>query len=252
MKKILLPFTVLTIFCFLAFPCHAFDQLIFMAEDEPYHVKPDGTLYSATIDLVREMIKRVGMTDNLKAVPWARGYKNTQDGPNYALVLGARTAERENMFKWIGPFDRYAVMLYAKKDSGLKFKSLDDAKRVKAIACIRDDVTVQELKEKGFTNIDELSAYEQAVKKLMAGRDELMSDSPLSIKLHMETYGFKEEDVVEAATVIDTELYMLVSKQVPDETCKALQTALENIKKEGLFETIFKKNNQPVPIFKKK
>lgn len=252
MKKLLLFSVFFVVFSFLALPCLSLEQLIFMAEDEPYHVKPDGTLYSATIDLLREMIKRVGMTDNLKAVPWARGYKSTQDGPNYALVIGARTPERENLFKWIGPFDRYAVLLYAKKGSGLKIKSLEDAKKVKAIAAIRDDVAVQELKGQGFTNVDELSSYEQAVKKLMAGRDDLMADSPLSIKLHMELYGFKEEDVVEAGTIIDSELYMLVSKQVPDETCKALQTSLDNIKKEGLFEKIFKKNNQPVPVFKTK
>lgn len=228
---------------------NAAEQINFLVEDDPFQVNDKREPYSATIDITKEIIKRVGMKETLTIVPWARGYEMAKNGPNVALLVGARTAERESLFKWVGPLDRVAMALYAKKDSGINLSELEQAKAVSSIGCVRNTVECEILTGMGFSNLEEVTTQENNIKKLMAGRVKLIPQSLSSMSSAMQSAGFKLEDVELAVMIEDTQLYMVVSKDVPDTTVQMLQNALDDMKQSGMFNEFFIKNNQPIPVF---
>ena len=79
--------------------------LIILCENDPPAQFRDveGNLTGYTVELVREIQKRVGNQDEIKMVPWARGYEMIQKYPDVVLFQMSRSAEREKMFNWVGP-----------------------------------------------------------------------------------------------------------------------------------------------------
>ena len=63
----------------------------------------DGQLTGYTVELVRDIQKRVGNDYPISIVPWARGYEMIRHQPNVVLFLMAHTPERASQFKWVGP-----------------------------------------------------------------------------------------------------------------------------------------------------
>ena len=72
-------------------------------EYPPLNYSRDGRPVGLAVDLVRELFERTGDHGRISVVPWARGYQAAQLEPNTALFVTMRTAERERLFKWVGP-----------------------------------------------------------------------------------------------------------------------------------------------------
>ena len=63
----------------------------------------DGKFGGFAVEVVREIQRRVGNTDYIQEVPWARGHITLQNKPNTILFSVARAAERNPLFQWVGP-----------------------------------------------------------------------------------------------------------------------------------------------------
>ncbi|NJN47058.1 MAG: transporter substrate-binding domain-containing protein [Candidatus Competibacteraceae bacterium] len=70
----------------------------------PLNFTQDGKLMGFSVDVVREIQRRVGNTDSIEVVPWARGYKAALERPNTVLFSTARTQEREPFFNGSVPW----------------------------------------------------------------------------------------------------------------------------------------------------
>lgn len=80
---------------------------IYCEFDPPFQfLDASGSPTGYAVGLVREIQKRVGNTDPIEIVPWARGHNDVLKKPNIVLFSMARTAERENLFRWVGLFPR--------------------------------------------------------------------------------------------------------------------------------------------------
>lgn len=111
--------------------------------------KPDGL----AVEIVEEIMKRLKIKQKIVVWPWVRAYRKTVKGPNFVLFSIARTAEREPLFQWTSSIFQMKSSFYAKKDSGLKINSLDDAKKLNIIGSYRDCFEEQFLKKEGFKNL---------------------------------------------------------------------------------------------------
>ena len=225
------------------------DALKVLVENDPYQVTKSGVPYSATIDITKELLRRLNMSTDLMVVPWARGYAMTKRGPNVALLAAARTPEREHLFKWVGPLDRVSYALYAKKESKIEITSLEQIKNAAVIGVVRGSVESKMLAELGAENLDLANSQMLNAKMLMAGRVDLMPSSPIAINSIMASVGYSENEVRLVAYIEDTVLYLMVSNDVADSTIVLMQNTLNDIKTEGLFDQYFRINGQPMPVF---
>ena len=64
-----------------AMPASAQKLRIYCEDDRPLQFKtPDGSLTGLTVEVVQEIQKRVGNTDPIQMLPWARGQRRRQGG----------------------------------------------------------------------------------------------------------------------------------------------------------------------------
>jgi polar amino acid transport system substrate-binding protein len=208
---------------------------------------PDGQLTGFGSEVVRELQRRVGSTDPIEVVPWIRGYKEIQERPDVVLFSMARTKDREPLFGWVGPIRESSYSFYARADSKIVLKSLEEARNLKLIGVYKEDARDQYLTKMGFTNLDRSINNLTTVKKLMAGRIDCMVATP-DIGVEMRTAGFKREDVREVFPFLKVQLYIAFSKAIPALTLKAWTGALQGMREDGSFKRIFQKYFPDSPL----
>jgi len=176
-------------------------------------VDANGNLTGGTgAELVWEIQKRIGDSTPIQVVPWARGYKAALETPNVMLFSTGRTAERENLFTWVGPIVNIRYSLVAKKSKNLKLSSLEDVKKLRSIGVVRADVREQLLLSRGFTNLEPVATYSQNVKKSEIDRIDAYASSNLGYGIQMREAGLNPDDYEEIFTISETELYMVFSR----------------------------------------
>ena len=88
-----------------------------------------GELEGISIDLVRELQRRVGNKDPIQLYPWARAYRIAKTSSDVVLFTVTRNPEREALFHWLLRVNRNAWVLYGRRDQGLRVTSLDQARQ---------------------------------------------------------------------------------------------------------------------------
>ena len=158
---------------------------ILTEEFPPYNYTSDqDKLLGISSEIVREILKRVDHPDNIEVLPWADGYRIAQEESNIILFSTTRSSRREKLFKWVGPLVPNNLVFFAKKDSNISLKTLEDAKSIGSIGVYKDDFGELVLKEKGFTNLDSVLKNSQNVPKLLKGEIDLWIANELTGK-HM-------------------------------------------------------------------
>ncbi len=200
----------------------------------------NGEPAGPSVEVVREIQRRVGNKDLIQIVPWARGYAMLEHNPNTVLFVMGRTAERNPLFQWVGPLEEVTYSFYVKADSKLVISSMEDAKKLMAIGVYRDDVRDQLLTKAGFTNLERTIDNVMNVKKLMAGRIDAITSTNIVNKDMVEAAGFKREDLREAYSFFKAQLWIAFSKGTPEATVNAWAHAFEAMKKDKTLEKIMK------------
>ncbi|MGL1863135.1 MAG: transporter substrate-binding domain-containing protein [Pseudodesulfovibrio sp.] len=102
-------------------------------------IDTDGNLTGLAVEIIQAIQQEIGDHTEIQVMPWARGYQELTTNSNVALFSTTRTPARENLFQWVGPLFTTRWIIYARKDSGLRITSLEDAKSIKRIGVYRDD-----------------------------------------------------------------------------------------------------------------
>ncbi len=207
----------------------------------PFNFLEAGQIAGLSVDLVNAIMRRVGSVKPIQVVPWSRGYQKALEEPNVALFSTVRSEQRENLFRWVGPLAVSASVLYARKGSGIKIATLDDAKRVESIGTYKDDVDEQFLREHGFTNLYSHSNPSGITRNLMAGRVRLGIMNNFSAPQCVRQAGFQLEDIEPVFTARKTFLYIAFSLKTPDALVQLWQDALDNMHEDGAFERIHRR-----------
>lgn len=208
----------------------------------------DGKLTGLAVDVVKEIQRRVGNTDPIELVPWARGYVELETLPDVALFATARTAQRNELFKWVGPFDETAFCLFVKADSRITLKDLAEAKSLRAIGVYTNDVRDLYLTKEGFRNLERTVDNVANVKKLISGRIDAFASAEVSIEELARSAGHKREDMRVALTFLKVQQFIAFSRKTPDATVKAWSEAFEAMRKDHTFERIFRAYHPHGPL----
>ncbi|MBR7800868.1 substrate-binding periplasmic protein [Undibacterium fentianense] len=215
---------------------------IYCEEDRPLQFyDANRQLTGLSIEIVREIQKRIGNTDLIQVVPWSRGLDKINNNPNTILFSMARTPEREHSYQWIGPIMANVYGLYAKSDTDLEIHNLEEAKKIPLIGVYRNDIRDQTLTRMGFTNLDRAGSNMSSFKKLMMGRISVYTDSRLGVESLAVASGYNAKDVKLVFELFKSELYIAVSLKTDRAIVERWNQALEAIKKDKTFARIQKK-----------
>lgn len=219
------------------------NSLKFMTEDyPPFNYEQDSELRGISVDIVEEILKRAGSShkrSDIELLPWARGYNLTLDRPGHALFSTTRTEEREDLFKWVGPFVPTVIGVTARKDRNLSIKSVSDIEKLR-IGVVKDDVGHLLLRAAGVPDekLDIVLFNEQNYKKLAAGRIDAMAYETNVTKWGLRSIG---QNLTEYEVVYELkrgDLYLALHKDTPDSVVDRLQESFDSLVADGTRERI--------------
>lgn len=223
---------------------------IFTEENAPLQFKDSGgNAEGFAVDIVKAIQTKVGNSDEIKVVPWARGYYALTTKDNVVLFSTSRTAERNSLFQWVGPITEARFILISKANSPVNLKSLADAKKLGSVGVVNNDVRDQILGRMGFSNLDRVDSFDTLLKKLFIDRNDVIAVSTLTLETQLKNLGHTLSEVKTQSELGKSQYWLAFSKKVPTETVQRWQKAFDQLKAEGSFEKIYRKwlGSYPLP-----
>ncbi len=219
------------------------DNLKIVTENDypPIGFMKNGKMDGLGIEIVKEIMKRLKMQQEIKMWPWARAYSAATKKTNVVLFSVSRTKIRDRIFQWVGPICIMKASFYVRKDSNIKINNLEDAKKLKRIGTYRDAFDEQYLKKEGFKNLDSVVSNILNIKKLMIGRFDVITGTNITMGNLAKDAGFTINDIKPIYTFLNVGNYFTFSSEAPFEVVDLWRNTLEDMKMEGLITKLQKK-----------
>ena len=200
----------------------------------PYNfVDKNGNVTGQSVEIVQAILQKSGTAAAVEVMPLSEGLDLARKGPNIVVFSINRTPQREGLYKWVGPIGDYKQVFYTRKGSTVRVDKLEDAMAAAGIAVYKGDAGNQFLAAKGFTNLDESQTDLEALKKLADNRVQLWLGNKGGLAVTAKQAGIRPDELVELPVVVtQADLYIAVSKDVPDSSVSAWQKILDSLKLE--------------------
>lgn len=215
----------------------AAEPLKLVTEDyPPYAFRENGVLKGTSVEQLELVMKAIGQDHTIEIMPWARALTLAETQPMYCVFTTTHNAERDAKFKWVEPLLSGRTLLVRKTGADVNPADLKAASGY-LVGATRDDFTVDLLKAEGFAKLDLVTDFNLSLKKLLAGRIDMM---PMAEDYYAK---LRREDVaVERVLVLSEQIFSLAcNKSVPDAEIARMQAALGNLIADGTQAALFKK-----------
>jgi polar amino acid transport system substrate-binding protein len=214
---------------------------IFTEDSPPANYARNGKPAGMAVDIVTEILNRLGKEATIEIVPWARGYRMALKRPNVALFSTTRLPQREKLFKWVGPLYIQRWGFYAKKGSKIKINSLEDAKKVGSIGTYLNDAKQQFLTKKGFTNLITTNKNTSNIRHLLKGDIDLWVSSDFNVPYLAHQAGVSPDQLELVFAFKNVENYIAFSNRTQDATIAAWRRVFAAMQRDGTFDRIASK-----------
>ena len=232
---------VLSLLCIIS-PAKAEDLSVFTDEWAPYNFQENGLITGISTDIVKKTLQSAGFNYSIKILPWKRGLATTQRTPLSLMYTVARTNEREDLFKWVGPILNGRVYLYKlKKRTDISINSAEDIQRYKS-AVLRGGAVQSYLQELGISpdHYVQVSYSDQLIPMLYANRVELIPGDELDLMYQIKQMDFKISNIETAFLLYQRDYYLALNKDTPDDIVNRLQLALDKLINTGERDQIIR------------
>lgn len=189
-------------------------------------------------DKVKEIMSRAGITYTIEIMAWRRAYELAQRTPDACVFSTSRIAEREGLFKWVGPLREVDWTFYGLANPPFQLVTLEDAKGLR-IGGYNGDVRAQFLLDRGF-KVDTAQDNFSNPRKLLAGRIDLWATSHQLANGVLMRQGLAGK-IVPLLTFHTSRAYLACNKAVPDAAIAAMSAALADMVKDGTAAAIDRK-----------
>lgn len=215
-----------------------------VTETTPYSYQKGERVQGPATEVVEKTLLAAGLTDyQIKLYPWARAYDMALREPGVLIYLIARTAAREQQFKWAGEIMKIQYHLYRLRGrTDITVKTLADAKNY-TIGVIRDDVRQQYLQSRGFQRLAVSAQWIDNFNKLIKRQVDLVpltedDASSLCLEARFDCAGLEKVLTLDEAS---TGLYMAYSNATADSTVQKTRAAFDRLKADGSVRRIMER-----------
>ena len=220
-----------------------FSLKIYTEDYPPSAFVENGKIKGLSVEIVQEILRRIGQPDTIRIVPWARGYQLALSEANTVLFSTTRLPQRETLFSWVGPLYRQRWGFYRWKGSGVSVPDMEAARKVARIGTYHRDAKMQYLLAKGFDNLVPTNKNITNVAHLERGNIDLWVSSDFNLD-HMARQAGVSPSQLELAYAFHTvHNHIAFSKTTSSHIVRLWQAVLEEMKADGSYGRICKKYN---------
>lgn len=249
MKKILLP--ILAVGLLLGTGCSSTSKIVsydykdyqIVTENyPPLSLMIEDKVTGGSTEIIQEIMKRNNISIPISLKPWDIAYQEALKNPNTIIYSIDKSPAREGLFKWVGPIAQDTSYLYARIDSDITIKNLNDAKQY-SICVYKDDTIQQYLDREGFKTLVLVENNKSMSRMLMTGQVQLWAIGELAVKRLAWQGDSNPEQMKKVYKIRDNALYIGFYKDTPDKIVNQFQTALDSMKKDGTYQKIILRYN---------
>jgi len=205
----------------------------------PFGIANEMGLEGYSVDLFKMVVNAAGLNQadfEVKRVPFKRIYKELLNGDNRIGLHIARTAQREDLFKWVGPYYEINMGLIGKKVRDFQAIQLSQSMPY-SIGVVSNTVPHQILLKMDVpeSGIEDTPRPQEVIKMLDGGRVDLLAhiydvSSYLmrEMKIDANQYEIKH-------SLAKGRLYFALSKGISDEIVQKMQNGLVKVQKSSAF-----------------
>lgn len=215
--------------------------LTLLTEDAfPFQYVEKEKLVGMAVDVVNEMFKRAGVAHKDELLSWDKAYDRAQMYPNTCIYSTARTENRENSFKWIGPIVENKWAAFAKKGFAGVIKGPDDFSKYR-IGVLKNDAKDRFLKDLAIpfrvqANDDSTNPPKLSLSRTEADKIDLWITGYYTGPHIAAKVGVK--DIVPVLVFQTSPNYLACRSNIANQTLDKLQHALDAMKRDGSYNAI--------------
>ncbi len=221
-----------TVLCW-GLPSRAAPLRLLTEDAPPMSFLREGRVEGMSVEVVRELARRLGDEIKIELVPWTRAYLLAQQQADTAVFSTVRTPEREALFRWVGPLVRGQTRFYS-----LKSSNLQEVTRAGWIAVPREWYTYQTLKAHGLNNVYGTSGSRQMINLLKHGRASLIATEDITLAQELAAGGLALDQVQAHYSFMSSDYYIAFSAQTDPRRVQHWQAMLEAMRADGSLKRI--------------
>ncbi len=212
--------------------------LTLLTEDlPPFNYMQNGVPRGPGVDIVTQVLHRNGLPvepGDVRVLPWPRAFNLALNTPDALLFSTARTPEREELFKWVGPVMHVTVGAVVRKNSRVAPRRWRDLQGLR-VGTVRNTVGEQLLLEQGVPSalLHSVTTPADAVRMLAAGRVDVLAFNIHSTLYMMEQGNIDSSEYTMSMVLQKFGLYMAFNRATDDALVARLQSTLDAMRCNG-------------------
>ena len=215
----------------------------------PYYYQENGQLTGMNTEIVRAIMALTGDDFEIVLLPSMRATYTLQTRPKTIMYSMFRTAEREPLYKWVGPLVEESIYPYQLANTPQPVNSLEQLQRASQITTRHAGLLVPKiLQALGFDNLDKSATTSlQLYRMLLAGRtDIIIGDTDAGVAYYSRQLNIAPGTLRRIPIEIyRASLYIVFSRDSDDELVARWASALEQLRHSGELARIQRRYEQP-------
>lgn len=241
---------IATLLCLLLGTPVRAEQYQVVTEDwAPYNYQENNQLTGMATEIVRGIMALTGDDFEVVVEPSMRTTHALNTRPKTIMYSLFRTAEREPLYKWVGPIVEESIYPYQLANAPQPVNTLEQLLHAPQIMTRQEGLIPTILQSRGFNNLAKTAIESrQLYRMLIAGRTGIIiGDTAAGVAYYSRqlniTPGTLRQIPVE---IYRSSLYIAFSRDCDDKLVAAWASALEQLRHSGELNRIQDRYNQPL------
>jgi len=212
------------------------EKFTYLTEDyPPFNYLENGIPNGVSVDILEDLFSRLNLSINRSAITvgeWATAYETVLNTPETMLFSAVKTAERDTLFKWVGPIAPHSEVALALASSEIVLKQVSDINNY-FIGVVKDYSSIDMLLDQGIyrTNIVIYDSPAELYKALVESMEvQLISYSKAGHALMVQALNYSPASFSLPYTIHTDELYYAFNRETDDAMIADFQSHLDKLK----------------------
>lgn len=216
--------------------------LVMMEELQPFSFLDEQRQpVGYAVELARELLTRADMPGNFEIGSWTRVLAKGRSRSAVLIPAIVRLPEREHEYYWLGSIARRRGMVYRlKRRQEIRPRNFEELRQYRT-AVVIGDASEREMLRLGLApdlHLDRCADYAVALRRLFAGRVDLLSVSQGVAPAVLKQYGYPFEALEPVLKLPESLPSMALSLATDTTTRQKLQRAFDAMKRDGRMAEI--------------